>query len=155
VWPLEDSLAKASIKEILDRMLDFDGSKIQPRPAIPSSGLSSTTACKYCTMDWEGIVVTARCNTSKYFDGLCMDCMATTKNMRLSDRMATHKMMRLTLDDDYDYWHHNERRHDYSAGCRLKHGEPTWYFSFMGRRERLGQFDQPADLLENSDDMVS
>jgi hypothetical protein len=39
-------------------------------------------------------------------------------------------------DSDYNYYHQSRPRYD--EGCRVTHGEPTWYFSYMGRKEKLG-----------------
>jgi hypothetical protein len=39
--------------------------------------------------------------------------------------------------EDEDYWRHNEFGYYRHRGtCRVSHGQPTWYFSFMGRKER-------------------
>jgi hypothetical protein len=42
-------------------------------------------------------------------------------------------------NEDSDYWTHADPR-VYDAHCRIKHGQPTWYFSFMGRKERMDLF---------------
>ena len=39
--------------------------------------------------------------------------------------------------DDEDYWHHDDRDIPWNDGCRINHDQPTWYFSFMGRRGRM------------------
>jgi hypothetical protein len=36
-------------------------------------------------------------------------------------------------DVDADYWTH-ARQENWDAGCPIRHGQPTWYFSFMGRK---------------------
>lgn len=51
------------------------------------------------------------------------------------------------LNEDSDYWTHAERR-EYDDGCRIKHGQPTWYFSFMGRKEKMDIF-QKKDRANN------
>lgn len=38
-------------------------------------------------------------------------------------------------DADEDYWRHEEDE-KWDDGCRISHGQPTWYFSFMGRKEK-------------------
>lgn len=53
------------------------------------------------------------------FHGLCLDCMDATRG-------DVHK----------DYWEH-DMREKWDASCRIKHGQATWYFSFMGRREDM------------------
>jgi hypothetical protein len=41
-----------------------------------------------------------------------------------------------TGDLDTDYWEHDRIR-DWSRQCRIKHGQSTWYFSFMGRKAKM------------------
>ncbi|KAK2760267.1 hypothetical protein FQN54_002335 [Arachnomyces sp. PD_36] len=145
VWPLEDSLSKYSIQQVLDRIPNFDENKLPVSSAVSVPGAStpgsssppvSKPKCIYCDDCWGVNVRHAASYAAKYFHGLCMDCMTTTKDIRLERGM------------EYDYWHHNEKFEAWDRGCRIKHGEATWYFSFMGRREKLGQFDQPAEATD-------
>lgn len=92
--------------------------------ASASAPPSGKPPCSRCDSDWKFVVEDARETTETYFDGLCLDCMDSTKNVRPGG------------DGDDDYWVYNQRRDRYDEGCRVKHGEPTWYFSFMGRREK-------------------
>lgn len=39
--------------------------------------------------------------------------------------------------DDQDYWKHAGLGVAWSQGCRIRHKQPTWYFSFMGRRAKM------------------
>lgn len=41
---------------------------------------------------------------------------------------------------DTDYWIHAELNVEWDEKCRIIHGQPTWYFSFMGRREKMDLF---------------
>lgn len=50
------------------------------------------------------------------FAGLCLDCLTKTK----------------FGCEDADYWMHCKSFH-YDHGCTVAHGEPTWYFSYLGR----------------------
>lgn len=141
MWPLVDSIHKPSIEKVSDRLLQFDSTRMSRgiRTSVTnttSSGPNNNQAplCHACNRDWKNIATTARSKTLNYFHGLCMDCMSVSKNVRL------------LRDDEKDYWAHNRERDSYDDDCRISHGEPTWYFSFMGRREKLGQFDQPADV---------
>jgi hypothetical protein len=40
--------------------------------------------------------------------------------------------------NDHDYWNHSNPGFGQSRyrNCRITHGSSTWYFSFMGRKER-------------------
>lgn len=44
-------------------------------------------------------------------------------------------------DKDDDYWRHNEPG-AWGDKCRIQHGQSTWYFSFMGRREDRDKFQK-------------
>lgn len=57
------------------------------------------------------------------FKGLCLDCLTKTK---------------FESEDD-DYWNHCHN-FEFDYGCTVKHGQPTWYFSYMGRPEALQQW---------------
>lgn len=47
--------------------------------------------------------------------------------------------MTKTGDIDEDYWRHDDKR-QWDAGCRINHDQPTWYFSFMGRRSIMRKY---------------
>lgn len=57
-----------------------------------------------------------------YWEGLCLDCMDFSIG-----------------DSDKDYWAHSSSD-NWDRGCRLKHKRNTWYFSFMGRPEKMNVF---------------
>ena len=99
-----------TVNNILDR---FDNFSYTP----------AANACSTCQQDYEGQVDRSTQFVREYFDGLCLDCMDKSKPK--------------TKDEDTDFWAHNELTlGSWDRGCRIKHGEPTWYFSFMGRKER-------------------
>ncbi|EAS36721.3 uncharacterized protein CIMG_02075 [Coccidioides immitis RS] len=134
VWPLEDNVYRTSIVTILDRLENFRNASMGPesRPRVSnahavdtkSNSAQSQTPKKrtdlnrrcLCVRDWKVAVMHARRKTSGYFEGLCIDGMNATKNLRWGDNP--------------DYWRDN---HD--EGCRIQHGEPTFFFSFMGQRK--------------------
>ena len=85
---------------------------------------AAETACMSpCHQDYEAAVDDAVDETATYFDGMCLDCMSR-RNPKLRDH---HE----------DYWQHNNFRAEDSwfTGCRIKHKQPSWYFSFMSRQE--------------------
>ena len=45
-------------------------------------------------------------------------------------------------DADGDYWRHADNDVQWDANCRIKHGQPSWYFSFLGRREKMIEWTQ-------------
>lgn len=84
-------------------------------------------ACISCQKDYKRIVRGAQIYTRKYFDGLCLDCLNMSK----------------TGDMNEDYWLHNKlREYEWVDGCRFKHRQATWYFSFMGRKEQRDHFQK-------------
>lgn len=55
--------------------------------------------------------------------------------------------------EDEDYWRHAETGYYRSRGiCRVSHGQPTWYFSFMGRKERQAKRMAGLDKLKMEED---
>lgn len=49
----------------------------------------------------------------------------------------------LTADTDREYWAYAETGAFRHHGCKCRmgvHDEPTWYFSFMGRKEDMMRF---------------
>jgi len=60
-----------------------------------------------------------------------------------------------TGDKDRDYWKYlssNQKKkfdRGYSGrwdqGCRIRHGEPSWYFSFMGSRKVFDEWKFARD----------
>lgn len=114
VWPLERVAQKHTMASILDRLDRFT---YKPHK----------DACMSCHKDYSSIVRKAQAYTKTYFDGLCLDCMSKSK----------------TGDMNQDYWmHHNLREDEVVRGCRFKHSQATWYFSFMGRKEERDHFQR-------------
>ena len=62
VWPLERTCQKSSMSTILQRLDNF-------------SFAVEESACKSCRKDYKETVKAAQTKTSKYFDGLCLDCL--------------------------------------------------------------------------------
>lgn len=107
-------MAKFSINEILGLLRDFDKTRMM-------KSLNHSGYCVFCDQNWGSKVQDAISKVSDYFDGLCLDCLRRSK------------------DTDTEYWSLCGRDWDrYDDACRVSHGEPTHYFSFMGSRERRG-----------------
>ncbi|MCJ1294246.1 hypothetical protein MMC34_005804 [Xylographa carneopallida] len=46
-----------------------------------------------------------------------------------------------TGDIDLDYWRHgNIGEQEWFSGCRVPYRQPSWYYSFMGRSEKMNHF---------------
>lgn len=117
VWPLEQVAQRNSVSVILGRLQKFNYE-------APES------ACLNCHYGYGKNVAEARARVASYFDGLCLDCMDRSKPK--------------TGDTDKDYWQHNDlSEDDIIQGCRFVHKQPTWYFSFMGRKEDRERFTRP------------
>ena len=109
VWPLEEVFQKTPMNEILNRLQKFNFQ-------------AKSRACGTCHIDYKGKVTRIEKYVRVYFDGLCLDCLDRSKP-KLGDV-------------DMDYWrHHKLREDDWIKGCRFPHKQPTWYFSFNGRKE--------------------
>ena len=89
----------------------------------------SLTCSTHRRLDLESTVDDAKTRTKDYFDGLCLDCLDRSKPK--------------TGDVDMDYWRHNMlEEDDWVSGCRFRHKQSTWYFSYMGRLETRKHFDK-------------
>ena len=109
VWPLETIFMKHSMSEILERLDDFS---YEAKPE----------ACLGCRKNYQAHVEEVASELDEYIDGLCLDCLDRSK-------------AKLT-NIDKDYWsHHKLKETDWVNGCRFRHKQPTWYFSYMGRKE--------------------
>ncbi|KAJ6023894.1 hypothetical protein N7540_004691 [Penicillium herquei] len=112
VCPFTNVLYRTSVSEILRRLKDFDGAHIR----------SPNRDCDR----FQGICGKRRSEVAGYFDGMCLDCMGQNPDPRS------------------DYWRMRGRSGtsgSFDRNCRIHHGEPSWYFSFMGKRER-SQFSE-------------
>ncbi|TVY13000.1 hypothetical protein LARI1_G008885 [Lachnellula arida] len=106
IWPLQDQ-HKKSVQQILD-----SPGFVKFAIKIPDG------ACIQCVSKLSrSTIKKVRDEISKDFHGLCLDCINMTK----------------TGDVDNDYWAH-DRMQQWDFNCRIDHGQPSWYFSFVGRK---------------------
>lgn len=97
-------------------------------PLMPTEGEDDNAELAECTCDKEVIakffnkkVEKIRNYVEGEFQGLCLDCMYTS------------------VYGDGDYWTNgSEARYD--DGCSIRHGESTWYFSYMGKPADMEKF---------------
>ncbi len=83
---------------------------------------AKSSVCGTCHQDYKGMVKRIENYVRHYFDGLCLDCLDRSKPK--------------LRDIDMDYWrHHQLKENEWVKGCRFPHKQPTWYFSFNGRKE--------------------
>ncbi|KAH7094428.1 hypothetical protein FB567DRAFT_3267 [Paraphoma chrysanthemicola] len=113
-WPVDDVLLSSSISQIVNRLKGFK--------------YDYTPKCQRCrNHDWETIVLRAQSNTNGYFNGICLDCQDRSKPRGDS------------IDDEYEK-HNSSEGGRWDTRCRIKHGQPTWYISWLGRpdiREKI------------------
>lgn len=109
---LELMAAKTSLNVIIDRLSEF-GYEPERHPEEPC-------ICKDA-MGY-GEVASIGEKHGEYFDGLCLDCIAKPKKKEHPQDSREFKLHAVTRDWD--------------RGCRVRHGEPTWYFSYHAREER-------------------
>ncbi|MCJ1381297.1 hypothetical protein MMC17_004407 [Xylographa soralifera] len=126
-WPIEREAVKYSMHALLEKLRMFVW-----RPQEPICTQS-------CSRDYKGLVGNAREITKGYFDGLCLDCIDGSKPR--------------TGDIDLDYWRHgNISEREWFTGCRVRHRQPSWYFSFMGRPEQMNHFRKRNPLKRFRED---
>jgi hypothetical protein len=122
VYPLEDVWPRNSVAEVLG--------------LLPSILAPATGKCNVCRVDWLPYIKKAKKMTEEYFDGLCLDCMDAS-------------YLPKDQDPDDEYWKKNGAKYAsdsdesslrWDRNCRIRHGQPTWYASWMGsgeHRQRL------------------
>lgn len=117
VWPFDVVWGHMEVNSILNHLTEFEY-----RPPVCSD---DTCDCRH--PNFNRSIRRAVDMVRGYFDGLRLDCMDKSKAK--------------TIDHDSDYWRHNNfDEATWDRGCRVSHGEPNWYFSFMGRRDDRGNF---------------
>lgn len=110
IWPLESHMKKAA-QTLLDTFGDFECE-------------TPDDACRECRSRLQDASIQrTRENVQNSFDGLCLDCMDNSKPKDGKNA-------------DNTYWQHDVLR-QWSRGCRVEHDQPTWYWSFMGRRTQM------------------
>ncbi|KAK3718872.1 hypothetical protein LTR37_004788 [Vermiconidia calcicola] len=115
-WPLEDTFLYNSITKLLRMLGNFMLGNFRSKAVGPEM-------CAKCRFDVHKVVPEALSETSDSFDGLCLDCM-NTSNPKVGDA-------------DEEYWRHAEQGTAWDAHCRVRHSQPSWYFSFMGHKEKM------------------
>jgi hypothetical protein len=112
-WPIESKMISVSANQTMDNL-----GKVE----VPPGETDSKEGCHLCKFDFKAAVEGAISETKGYFDGLCLDCMDASQPK--------------FGDDDEDYWRHDETGVAWDRKCRISHGQATWYYSFMGRRQK-------------------
>lgn len=142
-WPLEKAFLRESVNGLLRRLESFAWTTAAGDLARDVSATKSTvsvTNCTSCQQDFARVVREAVKTTREYFDGLCLGNACAFPSATL-DLTASTDCMSMSNpkfgDSDSDYWHHNMPRFAWDSNCSITHGQPTWYFSFMGRKEKM------------------
>ena len=80
--------------------------------------------------DYNELVRNVVANARSYFDGLCLNCIDTSKPK--------------TVNTDVDYWEHKHLTEaDYAYGCWAgKHAQPTLFIFFHGKKGGTRSFPQ-------------
>lgn len=170
-WPVRDQINDHSILEILTMIterfnyVNYDDRKDVPHRDVakahlpPSQGATNGKRCTVCvdavvkssfdrkvksliktlldekktwvTVEQDGQTVRKQVDDS--FVGLCLDCLTKSK----------------FENEDADYWNHC-LEFEYDKGCTIAHGQPTWYFSYLGRPEALRSFLREKKALSKT-----
>ncbi|XRM45695.1 hypothetical protein ABZX51_008771 [Aspergillus tubingensis] len=123
-WPLDNCFTNHGIDELLNRLAHFDANRMHKYIDFATN---SPINCVMCIMDWNTIVESTATRVAGYFDGLCLDCALRTDESPPPGGQYDKK----------DYWDCLESHDRYDRKCRIQHGEPSWYFSFMGEQREL------------------
>ncbi|KAL2075341.1 hypothetical protein VTL71DRAFT_284 [Oculimacula yallundae] len=107
-WPLEEVLTGRSQLSIQQVL-----NRLETFNYIPPN-----RTCRLCSEDFEWTVVRNVVDSVRYsFGGLCLDCMDPEGKR----------------DWDRDYITHRSTR---SQGCRVRHDQPSFYFSWISRKQQ-------------------
>ncbi len=123
VWPMELVFLKESISQILTRLKAFS---FEPKARMCETcrhpSVSNAIFIFERAQNYKEHIKLVIKHVSEYFDGLCLDCLDRSQPKTGS----THSY----------YWRHASlNQKEWCKGCRVKHKQPTWYFSFMGRHD--------------------
>jgi hypothetical protein len=110
IWPLEKRDQNMSIEETLSRLSNFS----YKSPNERCSTCKRINALQEMPQD-----------IAADFDGLCLDCMQTSEDVDpVTSTLRAPPWEGSYWDQDlFQKW---------GIDCRLNHGQPSWYFSFMG-----------------------
>ncbi|KAK5699159.1 hypothetical protein LTR17_023476 [Elasticomyces elasticus] len=119
VWPLETAFVNQSVDGILRKLELVPSGMRQPR----------TCGTRLCSFDFGYTIAAVRAEMKKLFDGLCLDCMATSNP---SPPEAS----------DEPFWAkaRNKYNSSWDKDCRIRHQQPTWFFSFIGERSKMNSW---------------
>ena len=124
-------MAKESITGLLQNLESFEYNDTHP---------ARRCGWPFCGLDFKRVVDKAIGETERLFDGLCLGELLPASRTTV----AFLTLMTYLLDcmhgtsatnADKERWNHNDRSKVWSEGCRIEHGEPTYFYSVMRRRE--------------------
>ena len=111
-WPLFEYFTGKNQKSISAILMSLSH--------FPPMGKGNTHGvCWSCPTDWKIEVQGAISHTSDYFDGLCIDCMEMSGNLKHRDEEEIKGHWAAWAKSDV--WNH---------ACRAKHGESSWFHSW-------------------------
>ncbi|KUJ21789.1 uncharacterized protein LY89DRAFT_608287, partial [Mollisia scopiformis] len=117
VWPLEEVLHgrnSISLQRVLSGMRKFE---YEP----------PNDYCELCSEDFGASTVTRAINIAQSnFDGLCLDCIDNPHSRDWDIEYTKHHSFKLI----------KAKHIEWDMGCRVKHEEPSWYFSWIARKQR-------------------
>ncbi|KAI0976059.1 hypothetical protein F4678DRAFT_456385 [Xylaria arbuscula] len=116
---------KRALDDLLDDLSDYEFTLAILGPGgDPDWSTKLCNNCVSCFRNTADDLTEGVCEASsrarRNFDGLCLDCM--------------HKFK--MGDDHSDYFAH-DKPGNHDRNCRVRHKQPTWYFSYMGRKELM------------------
>ncbi|KAF8866825.1 hypothetical protein BDZ45DRAFT_667502 [Acephala macrosclerotiorum] len=88
--------------------------------------------CPMCSQDFAASMGMATRMVQNNFGGLCLDCIDKAEKR----------------DHDVDYKHHHQWSRVWDmggTGCRFEHSQPSWYFSWMARKQAADFFERERD----------
>ncbi|KAK5684628.1 hypothetical protein LTR17_027177 [Elasticomyces elasticus] len=140
VWPLETAFVNQSVDGILRKLELVPSGMRQPR----------TCGTRLCSFDFGYTIAVVRAEMKKLFDGLCLGIipppiffLSTPLTFLLNvDCMAASNPSPSSADSDEAFWAkaRNKYNSSWDKDCRIRHQQPTWFFSFIGERSKMNSW---------------
>jgi len=146
-WPLEACFLQNSVEYTLRKLEQVAPSVWQP----------TDCGSKYCSFDFGYTIGKARMEVKALFDGLCLG-MSALLSYSLTSSLTTD-LCHIDCETASDpasgekangmYWSKTEKGINWDKGCRIRHGQPTWYFSFCGDRKKMTEWVEGKRAANN------
>jgi hypothetical protein len=127
-WPLESFAPKVSIQHLLQRLKSFE---------YKDPHHDEHYTHMRCGHNFKRVVENAIDATERLFDGLCLGKQIFNVDIdSVTNEKSGCRNGTSNTDEEKEYWERKDKRLQWGSGCRIRHQEPTHYYSTMVRKEK-------------------